>query len=183
MAIKQAVKKGTMARNRQAKALKANRAAQGQGLFSADRSTRRGMKRAIHGGKTQMSDVDMANAYDMQKGIRSANGQRIGEIDDLLGTGQGVSKSDRLLLQRERQGLMDQAMNAKSEQQRIGTAMEKGESLSRDLTKMERLGLAGKSIGNYYVGGTMGQSAARIGATTGGIVGLNMGMDYLSGGR
>jgi len=182
MAVKQALKKGTRARNRQAQQLKANRAAQGQGLFSADSETRRKMRRARNGGTVQMSgDEVMQHAKGFQGQMDDISKQMI-EMDKEIAGG-NLKGIDLVAARRNRQGLQDSHDALNQQRRKYTKAFANDESISRDMTTGERWASAGGAIKDYYIGGTMGQSAARIGATTGGIVGLNMGMDYLNGGR
>lgn len=174
------VKKGTMARNRKANQLAANRNAGSQGgLFAPDSRTRRDMTRATRGGSTRMSDQDLIRASDKAAALRQTNTERIGEIDRALASGPNT-RAENIMLNKERRGLEQSAERARASQTSYMDALENGTTMYRDMGGLERAGVGARAAARYMWGGTAGQIAARNGVAIGGIYGANVGMDYLN---
>lgn len=174
-----AAKKGIKNYSKQKKKVLANRSAMDNSLFKANYDTRQRMRKARQGGHVAMSgDEVMGHAKGFQNQMDDV-AKQMASLDKEIAGG-NLKGIDLIAARRNREGLQS-SHDALNEQRRKYTkAFVNDETMHREMTTGERWMEAGGAVKDYYIGGTMGQSAARIGATAGGIVGLNVGLDYLN---
>ena len=156
----------------------ANRKVAEQSLFFPNHNTRMQFRKGMKGGNTKVSMDEALKGLDRAQEQAAKLNSQAGDIRKRMGA-ENLSRTDKVRLDRELSEIQQQGLALEGQMKNFETVIGGGD-VYRDLTKMERLGMVGGAVRDYYIGGTAGQSAARIGATAGGIIGLNVGLDALN---